>query len=138
METYYPELVGGTRSTIRVNTLPEFNAETDIGTVLYVRFEDAFYFGTAGGWYGLGPHGSTGGTGETGGKGGTGMSGGTGGTGSIGYTGATGGADAACCYNFAVNDILTSNTEEDYYQTIALWTIKQQAYSLGEVLTQVQ
>jgi len=116
METYYPELIGGTRSFIRVNTLPEFNASEHLGNIVYVKYEDAFYFGTAIGWYGLGPYGPTGGTGATGGMGNTGVSGGTGGSGETGYTGATGGADSSCCYKFAVNNLSTINTEEDLFQ----------------------
>jgi len=123
MDTYYPELVGGTRTFTRVDTLPEFNPEKHIGDIIYVRYEDAFYFGVANGWYGLGARGPTGGTGETGGIGSTGEPGDTGGSGGTGYTGATGGADSTCCYKHAVNYLPAVNTEEDFLQTIDVWPI---------------
>ena len=124
METYYPEIVGGARAFVRVKALPEFNDETDIGRVIYVKYDDAYYFGTANGWYGLGPYGPTGGSGETGASGGTGLQGESGGSGGSGITGATGGADTACCYKIAVNDILTKNVHEDFYQEFETLLIK--------------
>ena len=116
METYYPEIVGGARTFDRVKALPEFNADVDIGRIIYVKYDDAYYFGTANGWYGLGPYGPTGGSGETGAVGNTGLRGNSGGSGISGMTGATAGADTACCYQIAVKDILTKNVHEDFYQ----------------------
>jgi len=72
--------------------LPEFDPEIHIGSIIFIKYENSWYFGTSTGWVFTG-YGSTGGTGGTGRIGITGGTGGTGGTGKTGGTGSIGSSD---------------------------------------------
>jgi len=120
METYYPELVSGTSSVLRFNELPTYDTDEHFGDIIYIVYEDAYYFGTADGWFGLGSFGPTGDTGGTGGSGSIGYSGESGGSGGTGYTGATGGADTTCCFVHHLAET-PDYTREAYFTTLS-WT----------------